>query len=62
MNKNEPYWSRYLPSWKKPKPLYYDVKIVYPNLKHCAACTHTCEYYMYSEHDKSRLCPFYFLQ
>lgn len=62
INKNEPYWARYVVSWRKPKP-FKPISVSPPvELKHCLECTRTCEYLGYSEHDKSVYCPFYDLQ
>ena len=56
----EPYFARYVKSWRKP-PKYEAPRVLERKLQHCAACTHNCEYYMCNEHEK-RLCPYYNLQ
>lgn len=61
MNKNEPYWAKYVPSWRKPGP-YYPPEPKVKKLKHCLGCTHTCDYFGYTEHEKRIYCPFYNLQ
>lgn len=62
-NKNEPYWARYVVSWRKPGPYYPPTpKRKHKPLKHCLGCTWTCEYFGYSERDKSLYCPYYDLQ
>lgn len=61
-NKHEPYWARYVPSWRKPKPYKPLDRVLTIDLKHCAACSRSCDYYMYNEHDRSIYCPYYNLQ
>lgn len=60
-NYKEPYWARYVKSWKKP-PKYIPPKIKYKPLQHCKACTWTCDYIGYTDHEKSYMCPYYNLQ
>ena len=52
----EPYFARYVKSWRKP-PKYEPGKIKVKPLQHCAACTRTCDYY-----DEPGLCQFYNMQ
>lgn len=54
---NEPYWARYVKSWKKPAPWDESRRTVVKPLKHCGGCTRTCDYY-----DHPGLCPFYNMQ
>ena len=56
----EPYWARYVKSWKKP-PKYTPGKIKTKPLKHCSACTWPCNYIGCDEWERS-LCPYYNLQ
>ena len=60
-NYKEPYWARYVKSWKKP-PKYIPPEIKYKPLQHCNGCTATCKYFGYTEYEKSYLCPYYDLQ
>ena len=59
-NYKEPYWARYVPSWRNPtfKPKVYESK----PLQHCKACTWPCDYIGYTDHEKSYMCPYYNLQ
>ena len=57
----EPYFARYVKSWKKP-PKYIPGKIEIKPLQHCKACTWSCEYSGYTDYEKSYMCPYYNLQ
>lgn len=57
----EPYFARYIKSWRKPPKWDPNQNIKVKKLQHCKACTHSCEYYMCDEYEKS-LCPYYNLQ
>lgn len=56
----EPYFARYVKSWRKP-PKWNPPPVKVRKLQHCKACTHTCDYAGYSDHERS-LCPYYNLQ
>ena len=60
-NYKEPYFARYIKSWRKP-PKYIPGKIKVKPLQHCKVCTHTCEYYAYTDYEKSYMCPYYNMQ
>lgn len=56
----EPYFARYVKSWRKP-PKYEAPKRLERKLQHCAACTWPCDYIGKDEWDRS-LCPYYNMQ
>jgi hypothetical protein len=56
-NKQEPYWARYVKSWRKPKSLNEERHTDVKPLQHCADCSRTCDYY-----DHPGLCPYYNMQ
>ena len=60
-NRDEPYWARFVPSWRNP-PKYIPGKIKTKPLQHCKACTWPCDYAGYTEYEKSYMCPHYNLQ
>ena len=56
----EPYFARYVKSWRKP-PKYEPGKRIKTKLKHCKACTWSCNYIGEDEYTRS-LCPYYNMQ
>ena len=57
-NYNEPYFARYVKSWRKPPKYNSEIKQHIKPLQHCKACSRTCDYYF----DDPGLCPFYDMQ
>lgn len=58
MARKEPYWAAYLPSWREKK--YEKPKIVLHSAdRGCKNCTKTCDFAMYTELERSYLCPNY---
>ena len=60
-NRNEPYWARFVPSWRNPPKYIPPIRTIKP-LQHCKACTWSCNYAGYTEYEKSYMCPYYNLQ
>ena len=60
-NRNEPYWARFVPSWRNPPKYIPPIRTTKP-LQHCKACTWSCNYAGYTEYEKSYMCPYYNLQ
>ena len=56
----EPYFARYVKSWRKP-PKWPPYKTEVKKLKHCSGCTWPCDYIGENEYERS-LCPYYNLQ
>ena len=58
MARKEPYWAAYLPSWRE-KPYKKDERPKVHIERGCKNCTKTCEFAMYTDYEKSYLCPHY---
>ena len=61
MSYQEPYWARFVKSWKKPPKWIPNPNIKVKKLQHCKACTWPCNYIYEDEYTKS-MCPYYNLQ
>ena len=57
----EPYFAKYVKSWRKP-PKWTPPKSKPKKLQHCKACTWTCDYVGYTDYERSYLCPYYDFQ
>ena len=57
----EPYWARFVKSWRKPPKWVPNPNIKVKKLQHCKACTWPCDYIYEDEYTKS-MCPYYNLQ
>ena len=57
-NREEPYWARYVKSWKKPPKYKVEIQKHVKPLQHCNACTRTCDHYF----DNPETCLFYNMQ
>lgn len=56
----EPYWARYVKSWRNPTFKRPEIKT--KKLQHCKACTWNCDFTGSSEFVKRNNCPYYNLQ